>query len=177
MQNSYTIPDNLRGNPTHGICDRKINLFFFVTDAPLDTLISVAGKAERKKQMNEKHIKNLLILAFEGGSNYWYCELAVEKWPDVPRSEIEFWHRDVPLMGGVLVFKDQDRPVHHPECKGEGADPDGKYRLTREKLLKGFEIFKKIFPRAYGDLLKQEDDAETGDCFLQACIFGEELYG
>jgi hypothetical protein len=40
MQNSYTIPDNLQENPTHGICDRKINLFFFVTDAPLDTLIS-----------------------------------------------------------------------------------------------------------------------------------------
>ena len=124
---------------------------------------------------DRKHIRNLLCTAFEGGANYWYRNLDVEKWPE-DKSQIEFWHLDVPLLGGVLVFEDQGEPIYANDNGGMGADDKGVYRLDLDSLQRGLQTFKSKFPRHWADLLKEEDDACTGDVFLQAAIFGEQVY-
>ena len=36
---------------------------------------------------------------------------------------------------------------------------------------------KKEYPSHYADLVEENDDAETGDIWLQLAVFGEVIYG
>jgi hypothetical protein len=33
------------------------------------------------------------------------------------------------------------------------------------------------YPRHFADLVNENDDADTGDAFVQCCVFGEVIYG
>jgi len=33
------------------------------------------------------------------------------------------------------------------------------------------------YPRHFHNFLEENDDAETGDVFIQCCLFGEIVYG
>jgi hypothetical protein len=118
-------------------------------------------------------VKNILIGAFEGGSNYWYCGLEVDHWPDgMSPSDFKYWHAEVPLhKGGVLRFRDQDDPY------GDGADEEGYYHLSIDNITSGMAAMKAKYPRHWTDFITEGDDAITADVFLQCCIFGDIIYG
>lgn len=52
-----------------------------------------------------------------------------------------------------------------------------KLLLTRKKLLKGLGVMAQKYPRHYGNWLAGQDDAETGDVFIQCALFGEIVFG
>lgn len=122
-------------------------------------------------------VGDLLCTAFEGGSNYWYrIEDFVEpselrshgQLGDGPEGEI-FRHIDYPLsLGGALMVSDFNG------CDGE--DPRTE-RLDRASIVKGLEVFRLKYPHHYTNWIEENDDAETGDVFLQCCLFGELVYG
>jgi len=57
-------------------------------------------------------------------------------------------------------------------------DDDGaEYRLDLEAIRKGLRVMADKFPKHFGDVLDENDDAETGDVFLQCCLFGDVIYG
>lgn len=115
----------------------------------------------------EERLQDLLCNALEGGSNYWYF---IEKfnYPEGQTKEslgIEFAHIELPFKGGSLTFT-------VPE------DEDGKgYVLDLKAIEKGVRRMAKKYPKHFGDFMEENDDACTGDCFLQCCLFGEEVYG
>ena len=51
------------------------------------------------------------------------------------------------------------------------------YTLTREKLIAGLQVMASKYPRHFADVLNENDDAGTGDVFLQCCLFGEIIFG
>jgi hypothetical protein len=77
----------------------------------------------------------------------------------------------VPLMeGGHLVITD-----YSVEEEGEKPVP---YTLDRAALLRGLQLFANLKPqRHWAAFIEENDDQETGDVFLQLCLFGEVLYG
>jgi hypothetical protein len=109
----------------------------------------------------EQRIKDLLCNAIEGGSNYWCA--TIDRMGGITRKQAEYRH-EVPFVeGGWLDVVDE---------------ADGKsYHVGKDELIKGLTIMAEKYPKAFADFMKENDDAETGDIFLQCCCFGEAIYG
>lgn len=126
-----------------------------------------------KTELSNKDIGNLLISAFEGGSNYWYMileriEPKVWEFED-KQSDGENFLYTCPLNpGGALMIDDS-----------QADDPTLKkpVRLDQARIKQGLEIMAIKYPKYWADVISEDTDANTGDVFLQCCIFGELIYG
>jgi len=113
----------------------------------------------------------MLCCAFEGGSNYW-CVIKEKKQPDFflfrympDLSDKPTSYTDYPLnRGGFLMVGDI-----------EGDMPDGLLDLGTIRY--GLQVMADKYPRHFQDLLNDNDDAITGDVFLQCCLWGEVVFG
>lgn len=128
-----------------------------------DTRVIVAIEVSRKR------ISDLLCSALEGGSNYWYI---IKKHVPPPtltfRSDADkvYTHLDFPLNeGGALLIGDME------DAKS------GTKRLDLEAIGRGLAVMARAYPSHFGDFISENDDATTGDVFLQCCLFGEVIYG
>jgi hypothetical protein len=122
-------------------------------------------------------VRGLLCCAFEGGSNYWYGDLHIKRIPDpYGRSDVGeggklqpeggYWHWSqlLPTIeGGAVGFTDT--------TTGEIIT------LDRMTLDDGLRVMHKVAPKHFADAIGGNDDAMTGDVFLQCCVFGEVRYG
>lgn len=133
---------------------------------------TISVKIEHKVSLDK--IANLICSAFEGGSNYWYeiTEFVKPKTitfmvdQDIDPEAKPYAHIDYPLNeGGAVMVRDTE---------DEDSEPK---RLDLESIQKGLKIMAKKYPRHMNDLLNENDDAETGDVFLQCCLFGEVIFG
>ena len=118
------------------------------------------------------------ILSHEGLSNLLSVSTYGNGWPDIriKRSEYHLAEEDkydfiedkwaaILLNGGTLVVHDLY------------DDDDAKYNLDLKADRKGLKLMKEQYPRHWADLVEEEDDLITGDCFLQLAVFGEWIYG
>lgn len=119
-----------------------------------------------------ERITNCITGAIEGGSSYW-CNTFVPLpasadivadirakggvWYD----EAEFWERG---GGAHLEF---DKPTE---------DSTGEANIGLQQLQNGLNILAAKYGRHFGDLLNENDDANTHDLFLQCVLFGEEVF-
>ena len=118
-------------------------------------------------EIPDQRIQDLLCSALEGGSNYWYFieSFNYPKGEDKQSLGIEFEHLELPFKGGSLTFT-------VPE------DDDGKeYILDSKAIQQGMKVMAEKYPRHFENFLDENDDAITGDVFLQCCLFGEVVYG
>ncbi len=122
-------------------------------------------------KITDSRAADLLCGAFEGGSNYWYT-IADRKEPEVlaqPWGEGEYtpMHISYPFSeGGALIIEDME-------------DEDVRVTLDREAIERGKKLLTENpdYNSYLVDVLDEQDDAETGDVFLQLCVFGEVIYG
>lgn len=126
----------------------------------------------------EKMVRDLLVSAFEGGSNYWY-RIESEKLPTgtkkadfkeggrmQPEGEYYHWSQLIPTYpGGQLVIRDIS--------EGEGET----HVLDLAALRRGWLLLKKKYPESYKRVLEENYDANDGDLFLQLALFGELVFG
>lgn len=127
-------------------------------------------------------LADLLCNALEGGSNYWYTiekfnkpesfELyCTEKLNESDKQEI-FKHLDYPVNpGGSIVVS--DRKIVENEVGGDITST----LIDKSRLTAGLELMSKLYPRHFANFMNEDDDAETGDVFLQCCVFGKLVYG
>ena len=117
-------------------------------------------------------IQDLLCCALEGGSNYWYLITSFRKPKSMPvRTDDKqiFRHLDYPVNPrGALTFS-----VKHEEL----GNMKKRYILNRKTIQAGLRIMAKNFPRHFTNFQQENEDADTGDVFLQVCLFGEVVYG
>jgi len=113
----------------------------------------------------------------EGGSNYWYL-ITDYVFPEGvsyvdfkeggKHAEDEYWHPSqlIPFVDGCsLLIRDAE-------------DEDGpEFVLGRAAITQGVEAMKANYPKHWDDFVNENDDADTGDVFLQCCLFGELVYG
>ena len=135
-------------------------------------------------------IENLLVSAFEGGSNYWYMITGYTYPKGKTRKTMEaekaqsakddfdkefFPHIDTVLFGGGIK-------VHDTESANKGT-----VTLTYDKCVKALKLMaecagmppekRHTHPRHWEDVLNENTDADTGDVFLQLALWGEVIYG
>jgi hypothetical protein len=114
----------------------------------------------------EERVQDLLCNALEGGSNYWYLiEQAIYPHGETKASlKIEFEHLELPFKGGTLVFSSLEEPEKE------------KTYLTLAIITDGLQLMANKYPKHFADFLSENDDATTGDIFLQCCLFKEVIY-
>ena len=115
------------------------------------------GKVKKIIVVSDEDINNVLVGAFEGGSNYW-LEKAIVKDNDYKGGK---YASDVIGRGGELILR---------TIEGE------KNLLTQAKMIDGFQKYidnnGMDYPFDYG-----QPDAYTYDTILQYALFGELVYG
>ena len=124
--------------------------------------------------ITDQRISDLLCSAFEGGSNYWYRIKSFNKPEGAPElqpregNDQVYRHLDYPLTEGYsLTIEDKEDPP--TELKNA--------ILNRESLAKGLQVMSDKYPKHFADFVAENDDADTGDVFLQCCCFGEVIFG
>ncbi len=126
---------------------------------------------EVKRDLTYKRLADVLVGAFEGGSNYWIETADAIK----PTKRIfiyddkEVWPRyEHPFNpgGGVEIINSEEEA------------PDNKKILNLEAIERGVKaLADPKNARTLNDIVDENDDAGTSDCFLQLCLFGDVIYG
>jgi hypothetical protein len=137
--------------------------------------------------VSEALVAGLLCCAWEGGSNYW-----VDGCDRRPYTvEGDYLVLPVTVVVGREDFDADESGL--PVVMGGDDDGGGvNYVLDREAVIRGLQYLASgvdanghpLQPRHWANVLASvvddgacEYDAETGDVFLQLCLFGEVVYG
>lgn len=107
-----------------------------------------------------RKITDQIVTAIEGGINYWATSLT--RVEDV-KTEASPWYDDEKFWAGSFKVK----LVHE----------EGETILTPDSILKGLEYLAKDQLWRIDQIVKETGDAETADVFMQACVFGDIVYG
>lgn len=112
-----------------------------------------------KHPVKASRLVDLLCCALEGGSNYW-CDYSAEY--SRVDSEICALY-DVMHDNYLLTVKD--------------TFTGKEYSVTLGRMKLGLADMARKFPKHSSNFINENEDAETGDVFLQCCIFGDLIYG
>lgn len=125
----------------------------------------------------------LLCSAFEGGSNYWYLISDYTK-PEVEATPMGAKEYHPPYIsypfskGGAVHIVDMEEAygIDPEEYEAEGIEI---HVLDHAAIVRGKKLMeeREDVTHHFVNVLKDNADAETGDVFLQLCLFGEVVYG
>ncbi len=123
-----------------------------------------------KVSVDPKRLAYLLCSGLEGGIGYWATITGYHK----PfRMDFRFdrertWkHIDYPM-----------NPSGYIEIETESSINEIKvFKLDLPKLKKGLEVMAEKYPRHFARWMEENEDAETGDVFIQCALFGEIVFG
>jgi hypothetical protein len=122
-----------------------------------------------KVNITRDQLTDLLCCGLEGGINYWATYRAGYN----PSPEgIE--HHSKGVYGGMPIYA-----VGHPEYSLiiRDIEETKEHTLTLKKLRLGIAVMASKFPDHFMYFLQDNCDAETGDVFVQCCVFGDIIYG
>ena len=115
--------------------------------------------------ITDEALSDTLCAAFEGGSNYW-C--ALKEYANPTKIKGSNLYLVLPLVEDNL----------HGVVLSDCEDPETTIPLlNRAALQKGLEVLRDKYPERLEEIWTENGDAETGDVFLQCCLFGEVVYG
>jgi hypothetical protein len=138
---------------------------------------------ERFDQKTEEIVRDLLVGAFEGGSNYWYriesktfppgskmadFQEGGRMQPRRPDGSEDYYHWSqlIPMFpGGQLVIREVG--------EGEGET----FVLDLPALKKGWILLKQKHPKIYERVMEESWDAADADVFLQLSLFDKVIFG
>lgn len=102
----------------------------------------------------KQRVEDLLIGAFEGGSNYWFRKVT-------KKGRGEFYKVPFSEAGEIHILTTDGNIVI----------------LNKASITKGLQIMQDKWPRHFGDFMSESDDSTTADVFLQCCVLGDIIYG
>ena len=114
-------------------------------------------------EVTDEQIDDLLTSAFEGGSNYWYTIDNIKT--PFRGAAGEAWRK---TNEGILVID--------KEAESDDDEVLGDY-LNRQKVKKGLQLMAEKYPTHWNNFINDNGDADTGDIFLQLCLFGSVVFG
>ena len=108
-----------------------------------------------------RKITDQIVAALEGGSGYWMQSFKPE---EGIKTDVSPWYDDEKIWAGdfnirVQIYEDED------------------VMFTPDRLRRGFQWLADNHLWRIEQMIKESGDAETGDVFIQACVFGDIVYG
>ncbi|RJQ25042.1 hypothetical protein C4577_06565 [Candidatus Parcubacteria bacterium] len=130
-------------------------------------------KVQTEVEIPLPKMRDLLVSALEGGSNYWVDQLKFD-FGDKKKEECvmldEYSEEPLPLKYVLPFFPGTSlliKPVEERKY----------YELNLTVICHGLQEMANVFPVHFKNILEDNDDAETADVFLQVALFGELVYG
>lgn len=119
--------------------------------------------------LNRERVNDLLIGAFEGGSNYWYNLPDIDNVLNCTQDVIDLLFVDRVIIavydhGVSLVVTD----IENDELLGE---------FNLETIERGEKIMSEKYSKHFCDAYDETDDADTADVWFQCCVMGKVIYG
>jgi hypothetical protein len=136
-----------------------------------------------KTTVSNQKISDQFVAAFEGGSLFWMGRSKRIRPEGDRRSDVELCEA-AGLTSDMAIY-----PLYFfPLVEGFGVqielDDEGQANgdtppalLNRQSIQRGLDWLAEHHPSRIAEILEETGDAETGDVFLQACVFGEIVYG
>lgn len=134
----------------------------------------------------EQRIRDLLTCGFEGGTGYWALIWGYEFAPGLKYSDFQEggkmqmpanYHHPVELIpfvpGCAVLLVDTNEVDRNSNTLPEGMTPR---KLDRAALCNGLQIMAKDHLQHWTNFMEEGEDAETGDVFIQLCLFGEIVF-
>lgn len=136
---------------------------------------------EIKTTIDRTQVMYLLLSGLEGGCGYW---ARIVRYVDPPE--------DVDLFAGIdkndgLLSQEVFRHAHYPMCEAGGSvvlkhedyEHEGKTESTLDypAIVRGLTVMAQQEPKHFGDFMRENSDATTGDVFVQCCLFGKVIFG
>ena len=125
---------------------------------------------------DREHLTDLLSVATYG--NYWPVVRAYKSDAEAGLFNDCDCYEDklaVALLNGKGVVVYDHYVIEDAETEEERAE--GRHPITLADVEKGLKLMQEQYPHDYADLMEEEDDAITGDVWLQLAVFGELIYG
>jgi hypothetical protein len=111
--------------------------------------------------IQNKDIQDLLVCAFEGGSNYWYDQLEpIEETVKADHASDRFYG-NMMKHGFLLVDKETGK----------------RHRIVPKQFPTALKLMHDKYGSHFNDIKTENTDAETGDIFLQLLVHGDVIYG
>lgn len=119
-------------------------------------------------RVSRQRVSDLLSCALESGTHDWF-RIVKRHSPEVFRFRTNqdrvIPHLDYPLNdGGCLELAELESPTRM-------------LRLDLEAIRHGLTVMAHAYTRHFADFINENEDAITGDVFLQCCLLGEVVYG
>lgn len=129
---------------------------------------------EIKTKIPLYRVADLLCTALEGGSNYWMGEIEINRGEET----VNPWGSDEYCPNYMAAPFEKNGNLTIREVDGSWDDkPIMKRVLNLESIQTGLQIMSNKYPSHMGEFLQDNEDAATGDVFLQCCLFDEVKYG
>lgn len=123
-------------------------------------------EATAKFTLNLEHFESVIVGALEGGSNYWYF---INDTSNIPRYNDGYSNAlSMRIARALYESPDFALDIHDLEDQDEKLGT-----ITRQSLIDAFGKR----PDLAGDIITQQDDAETADCLFQIAVLGEITFG
>ncbi len=130
------------------------------------------AKVTREHEVTAQQICDLVVTAFEGGSNYW-IDKARLGWPgalDAMRIGLVLAK---PWYATTALYETRDWSINVFV-----SEEDGKaYILDRASAEHGLRILGAEYHDHLLEIIEDNADANTADAFLQCALFGEIVFG
>lgn len=135
-----------------------------------------------------ERLVDLITCGLEGGSNYWY-ENADYSFTEEARHQVETLANGVfagywaPFFGGSLTLEIRGNCEGIPFWAGNDwatlktDEPGRSWVLDLDAVRRGLDMMSRKYPSRFADFESEQEDACTGDIFLQLAMFGELVFG
>jgi len=126
-------------------------------------------------EISEQRVRDMFCCAWEGGSTDW-CQMIKSNCTETAAAIIvglketgEFYGCDRPFVEGCeVILREADDEIEDKDAET--------WVLNREKLIAGLQVMADKYPKHFADFLNENEDAGTGDIYLQCCLFQEIVY-
>lgn len=132
--------------------------------------------------ISNRRIVDLLIGAFEGGSNYWCRSADIRDQDGSVMRVIELDDHPDRIVGATIGIVGAtigivDATIGIVDESEESDDDGGPVRkLAMADLCAGLQRMAENHKQHFYDVLDENDDATTADVFLQLATFGKLIY-
>jgi len=120
--------------------------------------------------VDPNRIADLLCSAFDGGVGYWVSFRTY-----MPKEPDWSWCKDKSQWESVRKCYVASLCGGHVKIT-DLLDDDKVYKLDRAALIRGLEVMSSKYPWHFMNFINEDDDAETGDVYLQCCVLGDVVY-
>jgi len=137
-------------------------------------------------KISATRVADMLVGAFEGGSNYW-AGINRNKCIEPVVFDFDQFKGDREFCGYDELDKDGQHiiytHVHFPMSPGgylyvyDKEDRSNHCMLGLPEIEKGLVLMAEKAPSHFADLISNNDDASTADAFVQCCTLGDIVYG